>query len=163
MVKEWEPSSKSKGRRTLDAMLWKQQSKYNECSLKQTNASSIDSPGELACENPKAIFKKSDELGCDLQADPGEVQYHETDGEKKYAALSGNLDDIRGEEEKQDDQTWAIYLWRTTKLSQKSIAMKLDLSMYFVKSAVRAYKAWVKQMMKLNREKSNKRREKVTT
>ena len=162
MVKEWEPLSKAKGRRALDAMLWKHQSKYNECSLKQTNAPSIDSPWDLACENPKVILKKSDELGCDLQADPEEVQYHEIDEEKKYAALSGNLDDIRREEEKQDDQTRAIYLWRTTKLSQKSIAMKLDLSMYFVRSAVRAYKARVKQMIKLNREKSNKRREKVT-
>ena len=107
-------------------------------------------------------MKKSDELGCNLQTDPEEVQCHETDEEKKYAALSGNLDDIRREEEKQDDQTRAIYLWRTTKLFQKSIAMKLDLSMYFVRSALRAYKARVKQMIKLNREKSNKRREKVT-
>ena len=162
MVKEWEPSLKTKSQKALEAMIWQHLNKYNESASMWTSFLSIDKPGKSACEHSKAVLKKSNEVDCDMQVDLEEAEYYGTNEEKKYSTLKGNFDDVRDADERQNAQIQVIYLWRTTKLSQKSIAMKLNLSLYFVRSAVRAYKARVKQMIKLNREKSNKCREKIT-
>ena len=162
MVNEWEPSSKTKSQKALETIIWQHLNKYNEFASMRTSFLSIDKPGRLACEHSKAVLKKSNEVDCEMQVDLEEAEYYGTNEEKKYSTLKGNLDDARDADERQNARMQFIYLWRTTKLSHKSIIMKLNLSLYFVRSAVRAYKARVKQMIKLNREKSNKCREKIT-
>ena len=52
----------------------------------------------------------------------------------------------------------AIFLWRSTKLSIKSIAIKLGVSIYFVRNTIKKYKSAVRNVLLANRINSNKER-----
>ena len=71
-----------------------------------------------------------------------------------------NRDDSREEVQDPDWQKEAdtLFLWRTSKLGIRSIAIKCWASTYFVRKVVRKYKDNVKKMLCANRVKSNKQR-----
>ena len=54
-----------------------------------------------------------------------------------------------------------IDIWRCSKISMKQIAFKLKVPLTLIKTIIKEYKVKVKQMLKLNKSRANKRRKVV--
>ena len=54
-----------------------------------------------------------------------------------------------------------IYLYRTTKLSYATIALKLDVSEQFVRASIDQYKKNVREWLKINKRRANAKKTKI--